>query len=776
MLENKNHKKISLSGKSLLMGTLSTAAIVLSASTANAATTNADNVDNVNVSQVTTINAPASVTKNDNSELKEDTTNKKVARTETNTSLNSSKEINSQVNESKEDSSSAQVGGAPVSTDNDKEENSSDLNQDSNNISDHFKDNDAQGQSSNSSAKTELKGKIKEVINNSGVDVTKLTNDQINNLNKVNFDDEPQDGTKLTLNDLDAIGQALVRRDPRYAVPYFNAKEIKNMDAGVTKDAQTGKTETLEIWDSWPVQDPITGYVSNYKGYQLVVAMMGMPKKNDNHIYLLYNKYNDNEFSHWKNAGSIFGYNETPDLQEWSGSAIVNKDGSIQLFYTKNDTSNGKLNDQQLATANLKLNVDNNGVSIASVDNDHVIFIGDGKNYQTYDQFANGENRNRDNYTLRDPHVVEEKNGDRYLVFEANTGSNNYQSKDQIYRWANYGGNDKFNINNFLGYFDNKDDQALASVANGALGILKLSGNQNNPTVKLDDVYSPLVTSLMVSDEMERPDIVKVGNKYYLFSATRLSRGTKGEITRLANKIVGDNVAMIGFVSDSLTHGYVPLNGSGAVLTASVPANWRTATYSYYAVPIKGKDNQLLITSYMTNRGEVAGKGNNSTWAPSFILQLNPDNTTTVLAKLTNQGVWVWNGDSENKNMIGTLEKDSSNSAALDGEWGKFIDWDAINSYSLKPHQPVTPPDTPDIPDIPNTPNTPDTPHTPNTPNTPDTPRTPEVPTTPVKKTTQSELPKAGAKDGIAAAILGAVSSMLGAIGLAGISKRKRNN
>ncbi len=265
---------------------------------------------------------------------------------------------------------------------------------------------------------------------------------------------------------------------------------------------------------------------------------------------------------------------------------------------------------------------------------------------------------------------------------------------------------------------------------------------------------------------MERPDIVKVGNKYYLFSATRLSRGTKGEITRLANTVVGDNVAMIGFVSDSLTHGYVPLNGSGVVLTASVPANWRTATYSYYAVPIEGKENQLLITAYMTNRGEVAGKGNNSTWAPSFILQLNPDNTTTVLAKLTNQGVWVWNGDSENKNMIGSLEKDSPNSAALDGEWGKFIDWDAINSYSLKPHQPVTP----------NVPTTPEKPENPTTPNTPDTPRTPEVPTTPVKKTTQSELPKAGAKDGIAATILGAISSMLGVIGLAGISKRKRNN
>lgn len=759
---------MSLSGKSLLMGTLSTAAIVLSASTVNAAT-NTDTVDNANASQVTTVKASASVNKNDNSGLKENATNDKVAGTETNlnSSLNSGKETSSQVNDSKEDSSSTQVGSTPISSaiiNNGKA--SSDLNQDSDNISDHFKDNNSQGQSSTSSEKTELKGKIKEIVNNSGIDVTKLTNDQINNLNKVNFDNDPQDGTKLTLNDLDAIGQALIRRDPKYAVPYFNAKEIKNMDAAVTKDAQTGKTETLEIWDSWPVQDPITGYVSNYKGYQLVIAMMGMPKKNDNHIYLLYNKYNDNEFSHWRNAGSIFGYNETPDLQEWSGSAIVNKDGSVQLFYTKNDTSNGKLNDQQLATANLKLNVDNNGVSIASVDNDHVIFIGDGKHYQTYDQFSNGKNRNRDNYTLRDPHVVEEENGDRYLVFEANTGSNNYQGEDQVYRWANYGGNDKFNVNNFLSYFGNNDDQALASVANGALGILKLSGDQNNPTVKLDDVYSPLVTSLMVSDEMERPDIVKVGNKYYLFSATRLSRGTKGEITRLANKVVGDNVAMIGFVSDSLTHGYVPLNGSGVVLTASVPANWRTATYSYYAVPIEGKENQLLITAYMTNRGEVAGKGNNSTWAPSFILQLNPDNTTTVLAKLTNQGVWVWNGDSENKNMIGSLEKDSPNSAALDGEWGKFIGWDAINSYSLKPHQPVTP----------NVPTTPEKPENPTTPNTPDTPRTPEVPTTPVKKTTQSELPKAGAKDGIAATILGAISSMLGVIGLAGISKRKRNN
>ena len=62
MLENKNHKKISLSGKSLLMGTLSTAAIILSASTANAAT----NESNTTASQNQTTSLTNVETKNTN--------------------------------------------------------------------------------------------------------------------------------------------------------------------------------------------------------------------------------------------------------------------------------------------------------------------------------------------------------------------------------------------------------------------------------------------------------------------------------------------------------------------------------------------------------------------------------------------------------------------------------------------------------------------------------------------------------------------------------------
>ncbi|MDE7049295.1 MAG: glycoside hydrolase family 68 protein [Lactobacillus sp.] len=794
MLENKNHKKMSLSGKSLLMGTLSTAAIVLSASTVNAATTNADNVNENQTVAVTT----ASTNNENKNQTNSDSAKSADTAVEKATTVSSDSAKDNKVDNANTVTATAPVSDVkapvvPEKTATDKAENEGTaststadtqkndvVKQDEkatisdnskNEVVKENKDNSAKATNSN---KAELNGQIKDIVKESGVDTSKLTDDQINELNKINFSKAAKSGTQLTYNDFKKIAKTLIEQDARYAVPFFNASKIKNMPAAKTLDAQTGKVEDLEIWDSWPVQDAKTGYVSNWNGYQLVIGMMGVPNTNDNHIYLLYNKYGDNNFNNWKNAGPIFGLG-TPVIQQWSGSATLNKDGSVQLYYTKVDTSDNNTNHQKLASATIYLNLEKaqDKISIAHVDNDHIVFEGDGYHYQTYDQWKK-TNKGADNIAMRDAHVIDDEDGNRYLVFEASTGTENYQGANQIYQWVNYGGTNKDNLGDFFQILSNSDIKDRAKWSNAAIGIIKLNNDTKNPSV--EKVYTPLVSAPMVSDEIERPDVVRLGNKYYLFAATRLNRGSNDDAWMATNKAVGDNVAMIGYVSDNLTHGYVPLNESGVVLTASVPANWRTATYSYYAVPVEGRDDQLLITSYITNRGEVAGKGMHATWAPSFLIQINPDNTTTVLAKMTNQGDWIWDDSSENADMMGILEKDAPNSAALPGEWGKPVDWDLIGGYNLKPHKPVTPPDTPDIPDTPTTPDTPDTPDTPTTPNTPDTPRTPEVPTTPVKKTTQSELPKAGAKDGIAAAILGAVSSMLGAIGLAGISKRKRNN
>ena len=534
-----------------------------------------------------------------------------------------------------------------------------------------------------------LNGRIRSIVEDT------LTSDQIvalteeiKALNKVDFSDNTikGTGTSLTYRNLKDIVASFLKQDSKLAVPYFKADTIINMPAFNTVDAQTMEKEEIDVWDSWPVQDAESGVVSNWNGYQLVIAMAGASKKNSNHIYLLYSKCGDNDFTHWKNAGPIFGYHALEDDQQWSGSATVNSDGSIQLFYTMNDTSAGKLNWQQLASATLNLAVENGDVVLKSVENDHILFDGDNYHYQSYPKFMDTFNDDHnhdgipdrtDNYCLRDPHIIEDK-GSRYLIFESNTGDENYQGEKQVYTWSNYGGDDAFNLKSFLKIINNKHLYDLASWANGSIGILKLDDNEKNPSVA--ELYTPLVTSHMVTDEVERPSVVKMGNKYYLFAASRISKSTDAEGTVAVRGAVGDDVVMLGFVSDSLRGKYRPLNGSGVVLTASVPADWRTSTYSYYAVPVEGSSDTLLVTSYMTNRGGVAGAENKSTWAPSFLIKMNADDTTEVLPKMTNQGDWIWDQSSESLVHMG-----DQNTAKLPNEDFK-VDYHVVSNYGLKPH------------------------------------------------------------------------------------------
>lgn len=477
-----------------------------------------------------------------------------------------------------------------------------------------------------------------------------MNSDQLTAIRKINFKKDTVDtSTHWSYSQYAGVAKNMIDQDKRYKVPYFNAKKIKNMPATVTRDAQTGQVAELEIGDSWPVQDAKTGRVCNYKGYQLMIAMMGIPNLNDAHIYLLYNKYNDNNFDHWKCAGPIFGYKAKATDQEWSGSATVNKDGSIQLFYADVSTNVGT-NHQKIATVNLKLKIDKkkNAITIVKRSHRHVLFTGDGKQYQTYNQWKS-TNKGADNIAMRDAHVISVK-GTRYLVFEASTGKNNYQGEEQVYKWQNYGGTPKEAMENFLKVTANQDMTSRATWANAAIGIIRLTKNENNP--KVAAVLPPLVNSLMVSDEIERPNIIPMNGKYYLFATTRLNRGTGDDLWQRADNEVGDNVAMLGWVSDHLTYGYKPLNDDAGVLVASVPFNWRTSTYSYYAVPVNGSKNEVLITSYMTNRGFASGPNKRSTMAPAFLVKINPDNTTEVENIATAQGDWVYDKKSKRKSMI----------------------------------------------------------------------------------------------------------------------------
>ncbi|MBS4161757.1 glycoside hydrolase family 68 protein, partial [Klebsiella pneumoniae] len=193
--------------------------------------------------------------------------------------------------------------------------------------------------------------------------------------------------------------------------------------------------------------------------------------------------------------------------------------------------------------------------------------------YQNVQQFIDeGNYSSGDNHTLRDPHYVEDR-GHKYLVFEANTGTKTgYQGEDSLFNRAYYGGGKSF--------FKKESSKLLqgankknASLANGALGFIEL-----NDDYTLKKVKKPLIASNTVTDEIERANLFKMNGKWYLFTD---SRGSKMTIDGIGSK----DIYMLGYVSDSLTGPFKPLNKSGLVLHMDQDYNDITFTYSHFAVP-----------------------------------------------------------------------------------------------------------------------------------------------------------------------------------------------
>ncbi|WP_010237335.1 glycoside hydrolase family 68 protein [Clostridium arbusti] len=420
----------------------------------------------------------------------------------------------------------------------------------------------------------------------------------------------------------------------QFKVPQFDASTIKNLSSAKGYD-KYGNLIDLDVWDSWPLQNG-DGTVANYNGYNIVFALAGDPKVgSDTFIYLFYQKIGDTSVDSWKNAGKVFKDNDKfvpndpflkDQAEEWSGSATLTKDGKVRLFYTDRQAwmpDQGFYGKQTLTTAQVNLSKpDANTLKIDGVEDYKSIFDGgDGKIYQNISQGIEAPNYS-DNHTLRDPHYVED-NGHKYLVFEANTGTETgYQGEDALSNFDYYGGNRQFFETEKTKLLQSPK-KGLAELANGALGIIEL-----NDDYTLKKVMKPLITSNTVTDEIERANIFKLNGKWYLFTD---SRGAKMTIDGIGDK----DVYMLGYTSNSLTGDYKPLNGSGLVLNMNLDPTDVTFTYSHFAVPQKNGNN-VVITSYITNRGFFAD--HHASFAPSFLLNINGDKTSVVPNSILEQG------------------------------------------------------------------------------------------------------------------------------------------
>ncbi|MDF2881088.1 MAG: Levansucrase/Invertase [Clostridiaceae bacterium] len=418
----------------------------------------------------------------------------------------------------------------------------------------------------------------------------------------------------------------------QFKVPQFDGDALKNIPSAKGYD-EFGNLIDLDVWDSWPLQKA-DGTVANYHGYHVVFALAGDPKRTwDTHIYLFYQKIGDTSIDSWENAGRVFKDSDkfvpndpilNNQAEEWSGSATLTSDGKVRLFYTDRDSwspASGHYGKQTLTTAQVNISRhDNNTLRIDGLED--LKSISDGGDGTIYQNVLQGIVTPGDNHTLRDPHYVED-NGHKYIVFEANTGTTDgYQGDNSLFNKAFYGGSEVF--------FQSEKDKLLAgskkndaSLANGALGIIEL-----NDDYTLKKVMKPLITSNTVTDEIERANVFKMNGKWYLFTD---SRGVKMTI----NGIGAKNVYMLGYVSDSLTGTYHPLNGTGLVLNMNLDPADVTFTYSHFAVP-QPEGNNVVITSYITNRGLYSEK--HSTFAPSFLLNIQGPKTSVVPNSILSQG------------------------------------------------------------------------------------------------------------------------------------------
>lgn len=419
----------------------------------------------------------------------------------------------------------------------------------------------------------------------------------------------------------------------RFKVPQFDASTIQNLPSAKGYD-ENGNVIDMDVWDTWPLQNA-DGTVADYHGYQIVFGLAGDPDRGwDTFIYMYYKKIGDTSIDAWKNAGRVFKNTDkdvpndlilNQQAEEWSGSSTLTTDGHIRLFYTNRhgwDPANGFYGKQTLTTAQINVSeLPEDTLKVDGVEDFKSIFDGDGKMYQTVDQAFGGGDYS-DNHTLRDPHYVED-NGHKYLVFEANTGTETgYQGEDAFNNREFYEGSKKF--------FQAEREKLLqspnkksASLANGALGIIEL-----NDDYTLKQVMKPLIASNTVTDEIERANVFKLNGKWYLFTDTR---GAK----MVVDGVDAEDIYMLGYVSDSLTGPYKPLNGTGLVLHQDLDPKDVTWTYAHFAIP-QVQGNNVVITSYMTNRGMF--EDHHATFAPSFLVNIKGSKTSVVKDSILAQG------------------------------------------------------------------------------------------------------------------------------------------
>lgn len=348
------------------------------------------------------------------------------------------------------------------------------------------------------------------------------------------------------------------------------------------------------VWDTWPLRNR-DGSIATVNGYKVVFALTASKeytwsgRHDEAKIRYFYSKNGKD----WEMGGLSYDPDKALGSRQWAGSAMMEEDGKVHLFYTASGRKGEETTtfEQRLAKTTFDIEVDKKDKSVElSNHGEHMILAeADGEYYETQDQ-KTGDII----YSFRDPWFFKDpKTKKEYIIFEGNSaGYEKTLDPENI-------GSEEFR----------KDHEVPAGAEdyNGNVGI----ASAENEDLTEFELLPPLLEADGVNQQLERPHVLVKGGQYYLFTISHQFTFAPG---------LNGPDGLYGFVNDSLRGDYQPLNDNGLVVAN--PEDDPFMTYSHAVMP-----NGTVISFVNEYIDENGNKQLGGTFAPTLKLSINGDET-----------------------------------------------------------------------------------------------------------------------------------------------------
>jgi levansucrase len=329
--------------------------------------------------------------------------------------------------------------------------------------------------------------------------------------------------------------------------------------APVAGAPETDPFPELHVWDTWLLRDR-RGGIADVGGYRLAFSLTAPADllPGTRHDVAEIRCFYSADGETWRDAGPVFDGGALGQRQ-WAGSALYD-DGELYLYYTAagRDDAAELTYTQRIAVAHGgAVTATDDGVELAGPWTHETLLEPDGDRYETEAQ-SRGMT-----YTFRDPWFFEDPaTGETHLLFEANVPAPERDGDDA----------------------ETTERRAF----NGCVGVA--ASPSGDPLSW--ELRPPLLDSLEVNQELERPHVVVADGRYYLFVCSHVHTFAPG--------VTGPD-GLYGFVADAFEGEYRPLNGGGLVAT-----NPPSAPFQAYSWMAFAHEEEVLVQSFL-NYHDFAG-------------------------------------------------------------------------------------------------------------------------------------------------------------------------